>query len=444
MTTAVSAKADAAERPAEAGRWRRVASWALVVLASLIGFISVLTVWVDRQLLDNAAWQQASTDVIQDPEVRNALSVYLVNQLYDNVNVSEQLGSKLPPALKPLAAPISAALREPAGNGVDFLLARPRLQDRWIQATTLAHQKLLNVLEDKTGYGISTGNGVVTLDLGSLVRELGTELGVPAAALDKLPPDAGVITVMQSDQLSAAQQAVRGIKAASAWLALLVVAMFALAVYLARPARREMLRNVGWAFVVVGLLVLIVRRLGGNYVIDALVSPSYDETGHRVWLIGTQILGETGRAVVFYGATVLVAAILAGPTNVAVATRRRLAPFFRDRMGVCWGAVAVVYLLLVLWAPTYALRRPVWILVFGVLLAAGVELLRRQTLREFPAVAPEAAATNGAGARPRTPLLQRTRRQGSPADEIAKLQELQRTGAIDDEEFNRAKQIALS
>ena len=71
-------------------------------------------------------------------------------------------------------------------------------------------QKLVNVLEDKTGHGISTGNGVVTLDLSQLVTEIGTELGVPASALAKIPPDTGVITVMRSDQLSAAQTAVQG------------------------------------------------------------------------------------------------------------------------------------------------------------------------------------------------------------------------------------------
>jgi hypothetical protein len=392
-------------------RRRRLAVWTLIVLASLIGLISALTIWVDRQMFDDASWNDASAKVIQDPVVRNSLSVYVVNQLYDNVDVAAQLEQKLPPNVKPLAGPISAALREPAARAVNRLLGRPRVQQLWIQSSSVAHDKLTNVLENETGHGVTTGNGVVTLDLSALVTELGTELGLPASAFDRLPEDAGVVTLMESDQLSTAQAAVEALKAASAWLAVLVVALFAAAIYLARGKRRETLRDVGWAFVLVGMLVLIVRRLGGNYVIDALVSPDFNASGHRLWLIGTEILGETGRTAIFYGVIVVLAATLAGPMGVAVSSRRRLAGLFRHRPEIVWGTVAGLYLLLVLWGPTYALRRPIWILIFGVLLAVGVEVLRRQTLREFPA-----------------------------DDELAKLEGLHDSGAIDDEEFDRLRQ----
>src|SRR3954469_5691230 len=128
------------------------------------------------------------------------------------------------------------------------------------------------------------------------------------------------------------------------------------------------------------MLVLVIRRLGGNYVIDALVDGTYQPSGHRLWLIGTEILGETGRAAVLYGLTIILAAVLAGPTALAEGTRRRLAPAFRHRQEFVWGVVLGAYLLLVLWGPTYALRRPIWILIFGLLLVLGLVLLRRHTL----------------------------------------------------------------
>jgi hypothetical protein len=150
-------------------------------------------------MLDNQSWKDASAQLIADPKVQNALSVYLVNELYDNVNVASGLEQRLPTNLKPLAAPVAAALRQPATDGVKRLLEGPRVQQLWINASGAAHEKLVNVLENKTGHGISTGNGVVTLDLTELVKEIGTDLGVPASALAKIPPDAGVITVMRSD-----------------------------------------------------------------------------------------------------------------------------------------------------------------------------------------------------------------------------------------------------
>ena len=312
-----------------------------------------------------------------------------------------------------------------------------------LAALPRAEATFKNGLENKTGLGISTGSGVVTLDLHELIVELGQELGLSQAALDKVPADAGVITLMKSDQLSAAQTGVRILKLASAWLAVLVVALFALAVYLVPGSRRARLRDIGWAFVIIGLLVLIIRRLAENYVINSLVDPQFQRTGHRLWVIWTQILQETGRAVVFYGVIVVIGAALAGPTRPAVAARRRLAPFFRERPGLGWGTVALAYLLLVAWGPTYALRRPLWILIFGLLLAVGVELLRRQMEREF-VDEPRGEPVTAAWQRMRTRASGAAAPNPSAADEIAKLRELQQSGAIDDAEFERAKRLALS
>src|SRR4051794_4137049 len=273
---------------------RRALVWTVIVLASLIALGSILTTWVHRQMLDNQSWKNASARLIEDPNVQDGLSVYLVNELYDNVNVAAGLEQRLPANLKALASPVAAAVRQPATDGVKQLLEAPRVQQLWINANAVAHQKLVNVLEDKTGHGISTGNGVVTLDLSELVTEIGTELGLPASALAKIPPDTGVITVMRSDQLSAAQTAVQGVRVLSTGLLVLVLGLFALAIYLARGERRQTLRNIGFAFVLVGLTVLVVRRVAGNVAVDALTAPQGEPAGRQAWLIGSEILSQIG------------------------------------------------------------------------------------------------------------------------------------------------------
>jgi hypothetical protein len=429
--------------PAKPGKGRRALVWGLVVVASLLMFASVLTTWVNRQMLDNSNWNKASEQVIQDPAVQDALSVYLVNQLYDNIDVEQALAQKLPPGLQGLAGPAAGALRQPATNAVGVILQRPRVQQAWVSALTLAHQKLINVLENKTGHGISTGNGVVTLDLSALVAELGVDLGVPQAALDRLPPDAGQFTLMKSDQLSAAQTGFQALKALSLWLLVLVLVLYGLAIYLARGFRRPTLRNVGWAFVVVGLLTIIVRRLLGNYIVDAIAAPGYQLVGHHAWLIGTTILGEIGRSLVLYGLIAMLGAVLAGPTRIATRLRGWLAPTLNDQPEITWGAVGGIYLLLVLWGGTHALREWWGILLLGGLLALGVVALRRETLAEsaaaeaVPATAPSSgtaaiASRFGAGGEKR-----------SPGDEIAALRELRESGAISEEEYQRGKEIAL-
>jgi hypothetical protein len=350
----------------------------------LIALGSILTTWVHRQMLDNQSWKDASARLIQNAEVQNSLSVFLVNELYDNVDVASGLEQRLPANLKPLAPSVAAALRQPATDGVKRLLEAPRVQQLWINANAAAQQKLVNVLEDKTGNGISTGNGVVTLDLSELVTQIATALGVPASALAKIPPDAGVITVMRSDQLSAAQTAVKGVKVLSTGLLVLVLALYALAIYLAGGERRQTLRNVGFAFVLVGLTVLVVRRVAGNVAVDALTQPQGEAAGRQAWLIGSEILSQIGWATILYGAIIVAGSIFAGPTATATSARGRVAPVLNERPGIAWAVVGVVFLLLVLWGGTHALRTWWGIVLLGALIAIGVVALRHQTKREFP------------------------------------------------------------
>ncbi len=436
--TRSSSDAAASDREAEAspvhaanaagapmGRGRKSAVWTLIVLASVLALGAILATWINRQMLDDKTWSKASTQLIQDPAVQDAVSVYLVNSLYDNVDVPSALSERLPNNLKPLAAPVSAALRQPATDAVKRLLTRPRVQSLWIKSSTVTHEKLVNVLKNKTGAGISTGNGNVTLDLGALVKDVGPNLGLPASALEKLPPDTGVITVMRSDQLSAAQTGVRAIRLVSIWLVVLVFLMYAAALYIARGARRKTLRDIGWAFVFVGFVVLALRRFTGNYVIDTLAPAAYQEPARHVWQILSSILREVGIAFVLYGLVAVLGAVLAGPMRAATAVRRWMAPVLNEKPGIAWSVVGFAFILLILWGGTHSLRTWQGILILGGLLAVGVIALRRQTIVEFPGGGSEGAtasavvkdvAARASMARPRRNTLQRRRRPRTRAN----------------------------
>jgi hypothetical protein len=412
-------------------RKRRIVIWTLVVLASILALVSILTTWVNRQVLDNTAWNNATTKIVQDPKVQTALATFTVNQLYDNVDVGKALSERLPPNLKQLGPPLAGALEQPATQGVARLLTRPRVQQLFINSSAIAHEKLVNVLEDKTGFGISTGSGVVTLDVHQMVVEVGTELGIPQDALAKLPAKAGTLTLMKSDQLSAVQTGIQAVRVLSAWLLVGVLFLYGLAIYLARGARRATLRNAGIGLALVGLLTLVLRQLLGNYITDSLAQPGYEPATHRLWLIGTAILGQIGAAALLYGVIAALGAVFAGPTAPTVWLRERLAPVLNERQGIVWGGVSFIYLLAILWGGTHALRTWWGILLLGGLIAIGVVALRRQTLSEFPPgkqlePAPAGAAPSATG-------------------ELARLQELHEAGTINDEEFvQRAKKLAAT
>src|SRR3954452_21492073 len=180
--------------PAVSG-WRRWLPWALVVVAAVIGLVSALNVWVTRQALSTDNWTESSAQLLQSPEIRNAVSVYMVDQIYENVNVSQVLADRLPPRTQGLAVPLAAALEQPAVRTANALLARPRVQALWEEANRRAHTLLMAVIDGKEGLLDST-NGNVVLDLGPVIDRVAERTGLGARVEARLPADAGRIVVM--------------------------------------------------------------------------------------------------------------------------------------------------------------------------------------------------------------------------------------------------------
>src|SRR3954463_1144166 len=132
----------------------------LLVLATLIGFAGAFAVWVNRQALNTDNWATTSGKLLADQKVRTALSAYMVNELFSNVDVASELKSVLPPRAQALAAPAAAGLQQLAGQAAPRLLARPRIQDAGVQANRTAHKELLRII-DGGGPVASTTNGNV-------------------------------------------------------------------------------------------------------------------------------------------------------------------------------------------------------------------------------------------------------------------------------------------
>ena len=105
------------------------------------------------------------------------------------------------------------------------------------------------------------------------------------------------------------------------WLLVLVFVLYGLALYLAHGNRRKTLAHIGWGLVIVGLLVLVARRILGNYIVNGLTQPENRLPAHHIWLFATEILGQIGYATVLYGVVAVLGAFVAGPTRPATAMR---------------------------------------------------------------------------------------------------------------------------
>src|SRR5438045_3818533 len=176
---------------------RGVLAWVLFALATILLFVSSLTVWSKRQLLDDQAWANSSTQLLANDEVRGAIAQKLSDALFQRVDVEAQLRERLPAQRKGTAAVLAAALQ----------------------------------------------NTVVP---------------------------------------TAAQTAMKILKALSSLLLIAVVALYALAIYLARGRRRLLLGATGASLVFVGLVIASLRRFLGGAIVDALVKTEANKQPVRV------------------------------------------------------------------------------------------------------------------------------------------------------------------
>lgn len=421
----------------------------LVIVASITGFFLVFAIWAKRQVLETDSWVETSTKLLEREDIREALAGFLVDELYTNVDVEQQIAGILPPEARGLAGPASGALRQAADQIALRALEDARVQALWETANRTAHEALISAVEGGTD-NVSTEDGAVILDLRSILAQIAGEIGLPTSLVDKLPADAAQLEILRANELEAAQDAVALFKK-GVWI-LLVVTLFlyGLALYLAGAYRRETLRSIGIGFIVVGALVLLIRSWAGDQVVSSLAATSSSEPAiASTWSIATSMLSEIGGATIIYGIAFVIAAWLAGPTSLATGARRLAVPYLRQPR-FAFAAAAILLLLIFWWSPTPGTERLGPSLVLVALVLLGTEMLRRRTIAEFPdrtttfsaaglAGTLAAQSRDAIGRRVRVPSRREQAATESKLDALERLGRLRESGVLTDEEFAAEK-----
>jgi hypothetical protein len=442
----------AGENAGPAGRVRRVWVRAILVLATLLAVLAIFAIWANRQLLNPTNWSRTSTALLQRSTIRSAVSGYLIDQLYSNVDVQGELKSGLPKQLGPLAGPISGALHGLAEEGAERALATPKVQDVWRRANYAADQTLVRIVNGG-GSRVQINGGTVSLNLRQIVGDLSQRLGLPSSIAEKLPASVANLKVVTSSQLGLVRNLAKALHALSVWLTVFVLLLYALAVYLAQGNRRRTLMWVGWSLVLAGVAVVLGRQVAQGQLVSAITTDaSIEPAANDAYSVATSLLvGVAGSAIVI-GLPVIFAAWFAGPARWAIAGRRFWAPHFREHPGLPYWIAAAFIVILVIWAPIPATRSPAWLLLFTVLALLGAHVLRGEITEQFPdAQATSMRAALAEHAHTMGERISRARAAAAPAragtstaSELERLAALRDRGVLTEEEFARAKSELLA
>ena len=352
----------------------------LTVLAILLALVGALAFYVEHTALDEQGFETVSREMIENDEIRTQVAAKSVDTLFENVDVEAAIAERLPPAQQGLAPVLAGLARSGADRAADAALERPRVQTVWVETTTRTQRQLVRLLDDDTTF-IQTEGGAVVLDLRPIVIQLGDQVAVIGKVAERLPESAGRIVIIEKSQLETAQTITRILRSVANWMWLVALAVAALAVWLARGRRRIEIRALAIGLVLVGLLLLAVRRFAGDYLVDQLAKDDgVKPAAHDAWSILTQTLADRAWFGITLGIVTLVGVWFVGDTKRAADARRAAAPVLDSRAWT-YTIAAVALLVLALAAPLFARGWPMSLVLIG-LAVAGIEVVRNIVQRE--------------------------------------------------------------
>ncbi len=309
--------------PEGARRQKAALPWTVRVLlaaAAVIGVAAIFAVWANRQLLDNGAWTQTSSKLLENKAIQRELSSYLSDQIYDNVDLARVLRRGLPQPLEPLSGVAQRELRALTARALTHTLASAHVQRLWRAANEAAHRQLVAQIENGSSANARQREALV-LDLHPIVVALAESLGVPARAAERLPSDAGEVVVIGARRLEALKGAARGLRDLAYVLPALALLALLLAIALSPGRRRRALIVAGVAAVLAGGASLIIRALVGVQVVDDLSSSeAVRPAAGAAWSIATSLLVELALVTIAAGA----ALVLVGALSLLLRPRRRV------------------------------------------------------------------------------------------------------------------------
>lgn len=280
---------DAAETPTESAprrnsRWRALVVGLLITLGCLFAASAIFVSWMEDLVLDTDEWVQEVGPLIQEEEaVSLAVSTFLVDRLFADVDAEAKIEEALPEQVGFIAGPLSAEVRTLATEATQQFVESDAFRAIWDAGNRVAHTAFAAIVSgDVENIDVPVGEDV-TIDLTEALPQIVDALGDTGIGIfgEEFQANAELV-IAETEQLSEIQDAVGVLQRLDIVLPIIAFALLLAAVGISR-ARRRTVVAVGIGLAITGIIVFIGLKTAQSAFLDLIEDDAARDAASSVW-----------------------------------------------------------------------------------------------------------------------------------------------------------------
>jgi hypothetical protein len=332
----------AAEKPAKSAKVkkaktrrghlpRRISAWVLVVLASILIPVSVISVWAINTVTNTDKYVETMAPLATNPVIQQGLATRATDALFSTNIVQNKVTQALPKSAKPLVAPLMAQLKTYVQGYALKVFESPQFAKLWDTLNRHSHNAVINVLTGKQTPAqkkLATA-GQIAINVSPALNQVITDLdqrGItffdPLRSLSTNSVHFTVVSKQQVSKFSGLFNLILKFK----WIIPVVALVLAiLAVALAMERRKTVVR-LGVGVALMSLLLLGILSVGRGIFVGQAAGGGFNAQGaSAVWDTVLRFLKANLRWTLLISVLVALGGWLAGPARYAVWIRKTCA-----------------------------------------------------------------------------------------------------------------------
>lgn len=326
---AVAAADDAPKKRPRARRTRGVIAWVLVVLASLLIPISVISAWAITTVTDTDQYVATMAPLARNEVVVNHLATKATDKLFSTHVVQNKVADLLPPKAKPIVQPITAQVKNYVHGVALKVFQSEQFGKLFDTLNRRSHQTVIDILSGKqTRLTKALNNGQVVLNLTPQLNQIIDKLNSRGVKLFKpIPTQNGGLglVVVKKSQVSNFSGLFNTAVTLGWAVPVVAIALGVLSIIVAVQRRKTLLRLA----VGIGLFTLLLLgalAYGRTTFLNQATSHNFDAgVSAAVWDTLLRFLKADLRWTLLACVLVAFGAWLAGPARYAVWIRTKTA-----------------------------------------------------------------------------------------------------------------------